>query len=112
MLTPVVGFKIAILLEELKLAYGQDYTYQGLDIFFANDQKEPWFVELGPNGRIPVIVDHDDGELAIMESLAITNYLTRKFDSEHKFTFDDPLDLCVAEQWLAWQHGNLGMSLA
>jgi glutathione S-transferase len=32
-----------------------------------NTQKEPWFTKLGPNGRIPVLVDHDKGGLAIQE---------------------------------------------
>lgn len=32
-----------------------------------NTQKEPWYTKLGPNGRIPVLVDHDKGGLAIQE---------------------------------------------
>lgn len=32
-----------------------------------NTQKEPWFTKLGPNGRIPVLVDHDKGGLSIQE---------------------------------------------
>lgn len=34
-----------------------------------NIQKEPWFTKLGPNGRIPVIVDHDQGGFAVQEGL-------------------------------------------
>ena len=34
-----------------------------------NTQKEPWFTKLGPNGRIPVIVDHDQGGFAVQEGL-------------------------------------------
>lgn len=45
-----------------------------------------------------------------METLAILNYLVRQYDPEHKFSFDNPLDVCTAEQWLAWQHAGLGMS--
>lgn len=87
-----------------------DYTYNTIDIF-QNIQKEPWFTKLGPNGRIPVLIDHDKGGYAIMESLAIFNYLTRHYDPEHKFSFEDPFEACTAEQWIAWQHGNLGTSL-
>lgn len=86
-----------------------DYAYQSIDIFQGNVQKDPWFTKLGPNGRIPVLVDHDKGTYAIMETLAILNYLTRHYDPEHKFCFEDTLDICTAEQWMAWQHAGLGM---
>lgn len=62
------GWKASILLEELKEAYGKDYTWQGIDIH-KNIQKEEWFTKLGPNGRIPVIVDHDQGGFAVQEGL-------------------------------------------
>ena len=40
--------------------------------------------------------------------LAILAYLTRHYDTEHKFSFTDPLDISRAEQVMAWQHGGLG----
>ncbi|KAF2104469.1 glutathione S-transferase II [Rhizodiscina lignyota] len=101
------GVKASIMLEELKETYGMDYTFQGINIM-QNIQKEPWFTKLGPNGRIPVIVDHDKGDYAVMEGLAILNYLTKFYDPEHKFSFTDDLDICTAEQWMAWQHGGMG----
>jgi len=101
------GVKASIILEELKDAYGLEYTWQGINIG-QNVQKEPWFAKLGPNGRIPVIVDHDKGGFAVMEGLAILSYLTRHYDTDHKFSFTDPLDISRAEQWMAWQHGGLG----
>jgi hypothetical protein len=60
------GHKISIFLEELKEAYGKDYVFQSVNIM-KNTQKEPWYTKLGPNGRIPVLVDHDKGGLAIQE---------------------------------------------
>jgi glutathione S-transferase len=101
------GLKASIILEELKEAYGKDYTWQGINIG-QNIQKEEWFTKLGPNGRIPVIVDHDKGGFAVQEGLAILAYLTRHYDPDHKFSFTDPLDISRAEQWMAWQHGGLG----
>ncbi|KAF1995993.1 glutathione S-transferase II [Amniculicola lignicola CBS 123094] len=101
------GVKASIILEELKEAYGKDYTWQPINIG-RNIQKEEWFTKLGPNGRIPVIVDHDQGGFAVMEGLAILAYLTRHYDPDHKFSFTDPLDVSRAEQWMAWQHGGLG----
>ncbi|KAL5118746.1 hypothetical protein ACEQ8H_003423 [Pleosporales sp. CAS-2024a] len=101
------GWKANILLEELKETYGKEYTWQSINIS-QNIQKEEWFTKLGPNGRIPVIVDHDQGGFAVQEGLAILAYLTRHYDPEHKFSFTDPLDISRAEQWMAWQHGGLG----
>ncbi|KAH9907479.1 glutathione S-transferase II [Xylariomycetidae sp. FL2044] len=102
------GYKISILLEELKAAYGKDYTYQSINIM-KNTQKEPWYTAVCPNGRIPAIVDHDRGGFAVFEGLAILGYLTRHYDPEHRLSFPvDSDDYSVCEQWTAWQHGGLG----
>lgn len=102
------GYKISILLEELKEAYGKEYTWQSVNIM-KNTQKEPWFVAVGANGRIPAIVDHDRGGFAVFEGLAILGYLTRRYDPEHKFSFPvDSNEYDEAETWMAWQHGGLG----
>lgn len=60
------GHKASILLEELKEKYGLEYTFQSINIM-ENIQKEPWFTKLGPNGRIPVIVDHDNDGFSVQE---------------------------------------------
>jgi glutathione S-transferase len=102
------GFKASILLEELKEAYGTDYTVQAIDIS-TNVQKEPWFTAVNPNGRIPAIVDHDNGGLNVFEGSAILSYLTRRYDPEHRFSFaPDDNQYTVAEAWIGWQHGGLG----
>ncbi|KAI9704617.1 MAG: hypothetical protein M1820_005530 [Bogoriella megaspora] len=101
------GHKASIILEELKEAYGKDYTFQSIDIT-ENIQKEPWFTKYCPNGRIPVIIDHDRNDFAVFEGLAILTYLTRHYDPDNKFTFSDPDEYSIAEQWTAWQHGGLG----
>ncbi|GAB7350116.1 hypothetical protein MBLNU459_g0781t1 [Dothideomycetes sp. NU459] len=101
------GHKITILLEELKEAYGKDYVFQGINIS-QNIQKEPWYTKLGPNGRIPVLVDHDKGGHAVQEGSAILSYLTRNYDPEHRFSFTSDPQLSHQEQWIAWQHGGLG----
>jgi glutathione S-transferase len=102
------GVKATVLLEELRDAYGKDYTMQAVNIS-QNIQKEPWFTALNPNGRIPVLVDHDNSDLAVFEGNAILSYLTRKYDPEHKFSFKiDDNDYTRAESWIGWQHGGLG----
>jgi glutathione S-transferase len=102
------GLKAQILLEELRDAYGKDYTIQGIDIS-KKIQKEPWFTTLNPNNRIPVLVDHDNNDLAIFEGNAILSYLTRKYDPEYQFSFKiDDDDYTRAESWIGWQHGGIG----
>jgi len=43
------GQPIQILLEELKDAYGTEWTTTLIDIM-TNEQKEEWFLRLNPNG--------------------------------------------------------------
>lgn len=60
------GHKATILLEELKEAYGIDYTWQAINIM-DNIQKEEWFLKYSPNGRIPAIIDHDNSGFSVFE---------------------------------------------
>ena len=46
------GHKVSIALEEM----GLPYTLKVLALS-KNEQKEPWFLAINPNGRIPAIVD-------------------------------------------------------
>ncbi|TVY56245.1 Glutathione S-transferase-like protein tpcF [Lachnellula cervina] len=100
------GHKASILLEELKEAYGKNYTFQSINIG-ENIQKEPWFTKISPNGRIPAIVDHDRKDFPVFEGAAILAYLTRHYDPDHKFSFADEDDYTSrAEQWIrlaAWR---------
>lgn len=102
------GVKASIALEEIRAAYGINYVHQAIDIG-QGVQKEPWFTALNPNGRIPVLVDHDNGGLSVFEGNAILSYLARKYDTENKFSFDArDDDYTRAESWIGWQHGGLG----
>ena len=60
------GHKASVTLEEL----GLDYTAHAVNLP-KNEQKEEWFLELNPNGRIPVIVDREEGDFAVFETGAI-----------------------------------------
>lgn len=54
-----------------------------------NEQKEPWFLEINPNGRIPAITDTlPNGEkIRVFESGAILEYLVERYDTEHKMSY-------------------------
>jgi hypothetical protein len=60
------GLKPALLLEEL----GLKYKVEDVDIM-KNIQKEPWFLEINPNGRVPAL---KDGDMRVFESGAIMLY--------------------------------------
>lgn len=67
------GRKISILLEEL----GIPYTVHPIDLGKL-EQKQEWFLKINPNGRIPAIIDKDNGNFAVFESGAILIYLAEK----------------------------------
>ena len=67
------GWKVSILLEELGLPY--EVKALRLDRL---DQKQEDFLRINPNGRIPAIVDHDEGGFAVFESGAILLSLAEK----------------------------------
>lgn len=78
------GIKASILLEELGLPY-EVYKINMTD----NEQKEPWFLEINPNGRIPALTDkaEDGSTLRVFESGAILEYLVATYDKEHKVSY-------------------------
>jgi GST-like protein len=94
------GWKVAIMLEELGVAY----TVTPIRLT-DRQQKEDWYLELNPNGRIPTLVDHDEGDFAIFESGAILIYLAEKFG---RFLPTDTKGRSSVIQWLMWQMSALG----
>ena len=93
------GRKVSILLEEL----GLDYRVHAIDIG-SGAQKAPEFLRINPNGRIPAIVDQENG-LALMESGAILWYLAEKHGA---FLPTQPEDRMRVMGWLMWQMGGFG----
>lgn len=94
------GYKVSIFLEELGLPYSARHIRLG-----EMDQKQDWFLELNPNGRIPVIVDHDHDEFVVFESGAILFYLAEKTGSY--LPAAGPERYRVME-WLMFQMGGVG----
>lgn len=94
------GWKVSITLEEL----GLPYTVHPID-FAKNEQKEPWYTAMNPNGRIPTIVDRDNDGFTVFESGAIMIYLA---DKAGKLIGHDEKSRSRVIQWLMWQMGGLG----
>jgi GSH-dependent disulfide-bond oxidoreductase len=94
------GHKISIALEELALSY----TMHVLDLA-AGQQKEPWFIAINPNGRIPAIVDRAADNFAVFESGAILIYLAEKTG---QLMPQDAQGRSRVLQWLMFQMGGIG----
>ena len=94
------GYKVSILLEELKLPY--NVIFVDLEI---KDQKKTEYLKLNPNGRIPTIVDHDNDDFSVFESGAILIYLAEK---SGQFLPSDNKGRSLVLQWLMFQIGGVG----
>ena len=98
------GWKASITLEEL----GLPYRVRALS-FDKKEQKEPWYLKINPNGRIPTIVDHevdrDRGGFAVFESGAIMIYLAEKAGA---LLPTDAKGRSLVIQWLMFQMGGIG----
>ncbi len=91
------GYKVSVALEEL----GLPYEVHKLDLM-SGVQKEQWFLDICPNGRIPAIVD--DG-FPVFESGAILLYLAEKTG---RLIPADAQGRSRCLQWLMFQMGGVG----
>jgi GST-like protein len=94
------GYKASIALEEMEIPY----NVHPIDLR-EGEQKDPEFLRICPNGRIPAIVDTDEGDLAVFESGAIMIYLAEKCG---KFLPTDVRGRSRVIQWLMFQMGGVG----
>jgi glutathione S-transferase len=94
------GWKIAIALEEL----GLPYRVNALRLS-QGDQRQDWYLQLNPNGRIPTIVDHDNDDFVVFESGAILIYLAEKTG---RLLPADVKGRSLVLQWLMFQMAGVG----
>lgn len=94
------GYKVSIALEEL----GLPYEVHRVDLR-AGEQKSEAFLRLNPNGKIPVIVDRDEGDLVVFESGAILVHLAEKTG---RLMPADRIGRSRVLKWLFFQVGHLG----
>jgi GST-like protein len=93
------GQKVAIMLEEVGLAY----RAHPINIL-TGEQFDPGFLRIAPNNKIPAIVDTETG-LHLMESGAILLYLADKTGKLWPQDFETKWRVV---EWLMWQMGGPG----
>ena len=94
------GHKVSIALEEMALPY----TLRTLELS-KSEQKQPAFLAINPNGRIPAIVDRDEGDFSVFESGACLIYLAEKTG---RLMPADSKGRSRVLQWLMFQMGGIG----
>lgn len=72
--------------------------YENVPTNMATDAKQPEYLAVNPNGRIPALVD---GDLVLFESMAINLYLAKKYDSKGLYPKSQE-DEARAIQWSFW----------
>ncbi|HYB99977.1 MAG TPA: glutathione S-transferase family protein [Candidatus Limnocylindrales bacterium] len=94
------GWKASIMLEEV----GLPYEVHAISLQ-SGDQKQPEYLKINPNGRIPTIVDREEGDFAVFESGAILIYLAEKTG---KLLPTDRKGRSTVIQWLMFQMSGVG----
>lgn len=99
------GVKIPIALELLGLPYKVEHIN-----ISTNKQKEPWFLEINPNGRIPALTDSfGEGQIRLFEAGSILTYLIKEYDQEHKISYPEGTkEFYEVNNWTYFQNAGLG----
>lgn len=98
------GWKVSILIEELREL---GHPFVDLEVRYVNimkgEQFEPDFTRVCPNQKIPAL---EDGDVRLMESCAILQYLAEKHPSPLLPMALEPRFEVL--QWVTWQAANVG----
>ena len=93
------GWKVSMALEEMAVPYNVNLINLG-----KGEQRDPEYLKICPNGRIPAIVDTDTG-ISLFESGAILLYLAEKTG---ELMPDDLSGRYDVMQWLMFQMSGIG----
>lgn len=74
-------------------------------------QKEPWFLEINPNGRIPALTDTftDGKSIRLFESGSIMQYLVEQYDIHHRISYPKgSRESYEVNNWLYFLNSGVG----
>lgn len=71
-------------------------------------QRNPEYLALNPNGRVPTLVD---GDFVLWESIAIMQYLAAKTPGQTLYP-SEPRAKAIVDQWLSWTANHWSPSAA
>ncbi len=88
------SYKIRLLLSFLKL------SYEKFDVdLMADAQHQPAYLAVNPRGEVPALID---GEVELVDSMAILIYLAAKYDKSRSWYPETPESMAQVAQWLAF----------
>ena len=94
------GHKASIMLEEI----GWPYEVVPVNLL-EGEQRDPAYLAINPNGRIPTIIDRDNDDFVVFESGAILVYLAER---SGRLLPGEEQARSTVMQWLMFQMGGLG----
>ncbi|PGH26882.1 hypothetical protein AJ80_01464 [Polytolypa hystricis UAMH7299] len=93
--------KVIIILKELNI------PYELVTVPFP-DVKNPEYLAINPNGRLPAIYDPNT-DLTLWESGAIVEYLVERYDTQHRLSFPTGTpESYLTKQWMYFQTTGQG----
>uniref|UniRef100_A0A0K3CQI4 FGENESH: predicted gene_14.146 protein n=1 Tax=Rhodotorula toruloides TaxID=5286 RepID=A0A0K3CQI4_RHOTO len=96
------GWSVVFVLKALGLSYETKYLDFG-DFTNGEHKQEP-YTKINPNGRIPALIDHQNGDSTVWESKACLLYLVSKYDTENKLgVANTPEEQATLAKWLFFQ---------
>lgn len=93
--------KVLIIIEELGLPYK-------LEEVLPHQLKTEPFISLNPNGRVPALVDPNQDNLTLFESMAIIDYLIAEYDTDAKLHYTTFEEKYAARCWGYFQVSGQG----
>jgi glutathione S-transferase len=93
----IYGISASRALRSLWMLEELGVEYEHVQMNFTGDNKQPDYLALNPNGRIPTLVD---GDTVLWESMAINLYLAEKYDGG--LQPKSPEDRGRATKWSFW----------
>ncbi|TCD66040.1 Glutathione S-transferase 2 [Steccherinum ochraceum] len=95
----VNAWKVVIVLEMLDLTYETEY----LDLL-KREHKLPAYTSINPNGQVPALIDHHNGNFTVWDSCACMTYLVEKYDTERRLSVESLEEKMSMLQWMHSQN--------